>query len=88
LWYNESYTPIMKTAISLPDEVFDSAEVLAERLGLSRSELYAAAVRQYLDDHRFERVTEQLNIVYEKSGASLDPVLDQLQRESLLKDDW
>ena len=34
----------MKTAISIPDEVFRSAERLAQRLGVSRSELYAKAV--------------------------------------------
>jgi predicted DNA-binding protein len=43
-WYNQSYTLNMKTAISLPDEVFESAEQLAKRLGKSRSELYALAI--------------------------------------------
>ena len=42
----------MKTAISIPDETFEAAETLAGRLGLSRSELYATAVAEYLARHR------------------------------------
>jgi metal-responsive CopG/Arc/MetJ family transcriptional regulator len=38
----------MKTAISLPNDVFESADELAQRLGISRSELYATAVAEYL----------------------------------------
>ena len=51
----------MKTAISLPDDLFESADALAERLGLSRSELYATAVAEYLAKHRDEDVTGRLN---------------------------
>jgi hypothetical protein len=42
----------MRTVIPLPDEVFASAEVLAHRLGLSRGELYACAVREFVEAHR------------------------------------
>jgi len=42
----------MKTAISLPDSVFDEAEALAQQLGLSRSELYTKALRAYLKKDR------------------------------------
>ena len=41
----------MKTAISLPDDLFDSADELAQQLGVSRSELYARAVAEYLAKH-------------------------------------
>ena len=54
----------MKTAISLPDDLFESADALAERLGLSRSELYATAVAEYLAKHRDEDVTGRLNDVF------------------------
>jgi metal-responsive CopG/Arc/MetJ family transcriptional regulator len=40
----------MKTAISIPDQVFKSAEVLASRLGISRSELYAKAIEAYVSN--------------------------------------
>ena len=54
----------MKTAISIPDPVFEEAEALANRLGMSRSELYAKAVKSYLGEHRREGITEALNRVY------------------------
>jgi metal-responsive CopG/Arc/MetJ family transcriptional regulator len=54
----------MKTAISIPDPVFEAAERLAQRLGKSRSELYTTAIRDYLKEHRDEDVTERLNEIY------------------------
>jgi metal-responsive CopG/Arc/MetJ family transcriptional regulator len=39
----------MKTAISIPDLLFDEAEKLAQRLGMSRSELYAKALAAYIE---------------------------------------
>ncbi len=38
----------MKTAISIPDEIFDSADALAEEMGVSRSQLYATAVAEFV----------------------------------------
>lgn len=78
----------MKTAISIPDDLFVSAEHVARRLGLSRSELYATALREYLASHRFEDVTEQLNAVYEEEKSRLDPGLSRLQSRALSRDEW
>ncbi len=78
----------MKTAISIPDHVFDEAEKLAQRLGMSRSELYANAVSEYLREHRSEEVTEKLNEVYQQESSRLDPVSCALQFASLQKDEW
>ena len=64
----------MKTAISIPDHVFCEAEKLAQRLEMSRSELYATAVSEYLREHRCEEVTVKLNEVYQKESSTLDPV--------------
>lgn len=73
----------MKTAISIPDHVFASADELARRLGISRSELYTKAVIEMLARTRVDRVTEQLNQVYATEDSSLDPVLVRLQQDSL-----
>ena len=51
----------MKTAISLPDAIFQEAERLARRLKKSRSELYKEAVAEYVARHEPEAVTEALN---------------------------
>lgn len=51
----------MKTAVSIPDEVFEKAEAAAKRLKMSRSELYARAVDAYVDAHSADAVTESWN---------------------------
>lgn len=58
----------MKTAISVPDEVFKQAERLARRQGRSRSELYSAAVREYVARHAPDEVTAALDRVVEDLG--------------------
>ena len=88
-WYNLSYTSTMKTAISLPDELFQAADRLAKRLGLSRSELYQRALAKYLDGLNGATVTTELDKIYgaEEKGR-LDPALDHLQRAGLAREDW
>jgi hypothetical protein len=80
----------MKTAISIPDPVFEAAERLARRLGKSRSQLYSEAVAQYLEQHPSDAVTERLNDVLdtEPEADALDPVLDALQLEVLRRERW
>jgi predicted transcriptional regulator len=77
----------MKTAISLPDPVFRSADRLAARLGISRSELYCRAIKDLLARHDDDTVTEQLDAVYGGSGAAegLDTVLADLQSTTVVK---
>jgi metal-responsive CopG/Arc/MetJ family transcriptional regulator len=83
--YNFFYTIGMKTAISIPDTVYESAEKLGHRLGESRSELYTKAVRSYIEKHQDKRVTEKLNEVYSTEASKLDPVLADLQTQSWIK---
>jgi metal-responsive CopG/Arc/MetJ family transcriptional regulator len=80
----------MKTAVSLPDSLFEAADELARQLGKSRSQLYAEALRDYLERHRDENITRRLNEVYdaEPELAELDPVLAALQFGSLPKEEW
>jgi metal-responsive CopG/Arc/MetJ family transcriptional regulator len=78
----------MKTAISIPDEVFVAAEGLAERLGVSRSQLYSSAVAQFIAAHRSKGVTARLNAVYETESADLDPALMDLQNLSVPAEEW
>jgi metal-responsive CopG/Arc/MetJ family transcriptional regulator len=78
----------MKTAVSLPDELFDAADSLAKRLGVSRSELYASALEAYLRKYRDERITEALDLVYGEESSLLDPVLTALQNASVPRDEW
>jgi hypothetical protein len=75
----------MKTAISIPDGVFRSAEQLATRLGVSRSQLYSKAVTELLDKHRDDLVTACLNDIFGpgEEESSLDHESALLQHRSL-----
>lgn len=77
----------MKTAISVPDDVFEAAEDLAKELGVSRSQLYARAVAEYIAQHRDDKVTAKLNEVYSGVDARLDPILQELQHNSVRGDE-
>ena len=87
-WYNQSYTLFMKTAISIPDPIFEDAEELARRLGMSRSQLYATAVARFIDSYQEQAVTEKLNEIYAAATATVDPLLQNMQAQTLSDDDW
>ncbi|WNZ25550.1 hypothetical protein HJG54_23675 [Leptolyngbya sp. NK1-12] len=78
----------MKTAISLPDSVFEQAEILAQQLGLSRSELYTKALQAYLKKYNRDQILLKLNQVYAKESSDLDPVIAKMQFMSLPREDW
>ena len=78
----------MKTAISLPDDLFEAADALAERMGVSRSELYATAVAEYLAKHRGEDVTARLNELYSNESSGVDPKLRSAQARSVSSSEW
>jgi metal-responsive CopG/Arc/MetJ family transcriptional regulator len=78
----------MKTAISLPDDLFRSAEKEARRLRVSRSELYAKAIAAFLEKHNQDAITERLNQVYSRHSSELDPGLHRAQMRSLPKEKW
>jgi len=78
----------MKPSISIPNSIFEAAEKLARRFGISRSQLYANAVTEYLRLHQSDRVTEKLNEIYENESSELDPICHALQLSSLQKDEW
>ena len=86
-----SYSPLMKTIIFIRDEILEAAERTARALGVSRSELFATAVSDFLERHSRENVTERLNAVYaDDHGASaFDAGLQALQVASLpCEDTW
>lgn len=78
----------MKTAISLPDPIFEEAEELAKRLGMSRSQLYATAVSQFVEAYREEAITAALNELYATEDSAVDPVLQQLQALAWPYEEW
>jgi metal-responsive CopG/Arc/MetJ family transcriptional regulator len=78
----------MKTAVSIPDDLFRLAEAAARRLRVSRSKLYAIAVSEFLDRRKSGVVTERLNELYSRRPAKVDSAVHRAQLKSLDKDFW
>ena len=80
----------MKTAISLPDSLFEVAEQTAHYMGVNRSRLFVLALEDYIARHNGDMITEKLNEVYGKINKDeftkdLDIGLEPLR--NLTKDD-
>ena len=82
------YTPGMKTAVSIPDEVFHGAERLARRARKSRSRLYGDALREYLARHAPDEVTEAMNRAVAELGDATDPFVTAAARSTLESSEW
>jgi len=78
----------MKTAVSVPDDLFRLAETTARRLRVSRSALYAKAIAEFLERQHGNAITERLNEVYSRRPARVDSGLHRAQLKSLEKDAW
>jgi metal-responsive CopG/Arc/MetJ family transcriptional regulator len=80
----------VKTAISLPDSIFEEAERLAEQRGWSRSELYAKAIAAYVERERYFGVRERLDAVYAGSptDSAVERLLDDAQARSITNEKW
>lgn len=82
------YTLGMKTAVSLPDEVFDGAERLARRTKKSRSRLFSDALKEYIERHAPEEVTEAMNRACAEAGDLPDAFVSAAARRTLKRSEW
>ncbi len=78
----------MKTAISVPDDVFRLSEKLAKKLNLSRSAVFAMGVKRLGEEYDDEGITDNLNRVYSEHKAELDPTIVKMAALSLPKEEW
>ena len=78
----------MKTTISVSDELFERAETAAQRLNMSRSQLYATALSEYLARGEQQSTSDRLTAVYSAESSELDPVLHQMQIATLDPRQW
>jgi hypothetical protein len=74
----------MKTAISVPADVFQTSERLAKKLKISRSAVFAMGIKKLAEEYDDDEVTEY----YSKTKAELDPVIMQMAALSLSNDEW
>lgn len=82
------YTPGMKTAISLSDELSEAAERQARRTGKSRSQLYAEALEEYLVRHSPDEITEAMNRVVDALDEPIDLFGKAAARRTLDGIEW
>ena len=82
------YTHGMKTAVSIPDDVFEQVERLARRAKRSRSEVFSAALREYVARHAPDEVTEALNRAVDQVGQQPDEFVAKAARRILEKTEW
>lgn len=82
------YTFGMKTAVSLPDHLFQEAEQHARRTQKSRSQLYAEALEEYLARHAPDEVTERMNRAVAQVAAEHDRFPTTAARRVLERSEW
>jgi metal-responsive CopG/Arc/MetJ family transcriptional regulator len=78
----------MKTAISLPDEVFHQADQLARRNGVSRSQLVSDALREYVARHAPDEITDAMNRVVDAIGSAENQFAAAGARRLLKQTEW
>jgi metal-responsive CopG/Arc/MetJ family transcriptional regulator len=78
----------MKTAISIPDDVFEEAERLATELQTSRSQLYSRALREFVARHAPDRLTEAMNRVVDELGGDMEEFSRRTSRRVLEQVEW
>lgn len=78
----------MKTAVSIPDAIFERAELFAQRAKLSRSQLFSDALDEYLARHSGDEITEAMNRVIEATGETADPFTSVAAQRTLASVEW
>jgi predicted transcriptional regulator len=78
----------MKTAISIPDDLFRRADELAGQLGKSRSELYREALADYVARRDPKAVTSALNEIADELAADRHGFGEEASRRSLERTEW
>jgi predicted transcriptional regulator len=78
----------MKTAISVPNDIYEQAEELAQRTGRTRSEIYSSALRDYLAHQGPPSVTAAMDRALEEVEPAADPFLEAAARSTLANSEW
>lgn len=78
----------MKTAISIPDDIFADAERLARALKKSRSQLYSRAIKEFVSRHADDEVTEALDRICDEMSTSETEFSDSAAKHTLENTEW
>jgi metal-responsive CopG/Arc/MetJ family transcriptional regulator len=78
----------MRTVVSIPDELLAAADALAARLGMSRSEFFAAALADIIAKRAADDRTERLDALFATEDSALDPALRRAQAQAIGPEEW
>ena len=78
----------MKVAVSIPDRIFEAAELLAKQRNVPRSQIFAEALAAYLESRGSEAVTSKLNEIYGREVSAVENGLAQAQLDSISHEAW
>ncbi len=78
----------MKTAVSIPDDVYRRVDRLARRTRRSRSRLFSDALGEYLARHENDEITEAMNAAVAEVGQTGDPFVSAAASRILGRTDW
>jgi antitoxin MazE6 len=82
------YTFGMKTAISIPDDLFRRADELASRMGKSRSEVYRDALADYVARRDPAAVTRALDEIADELSDNEREFTAVVARRTLAQSEW
>jgi metal-responsive CopG/Arc/MetJ family transcriptional regulator len=78
----------MKTAVSIPDDVFEKVERLARRAKRSRSEVYSAALAEYVARHEPDEITEAMDRIVQEIGDAENDFVAAAGHRILESTEW
>jgi metal-responsive CopG/Arc/MetJ family transcriptional regulator len=78
----------MKTAISIEDDIFNEAEQTAKEMGLSRSKFYSKAILEYIQNHKYDAVTDTYNEIYSSTAHQEDIEIEQANFDLFNREEW
>lgn len=84
----DAYAGRMKIIISIPDHVIAAADALAVRIGVSRDDLHATAIAEFLAGNGASEVTTRFDAPYSREPSAPDPGIRQAQGRSIRHERW
>lgn len=78
----------MKTAISIEDDIFNEAEQTAKEMGLSRSRFYSKAILEFIQNHKYDAVTDTYNEIYSSTSHHKDIEIEQANFDLFNREEW
>jgi hypothetical protein len=79
----------MKTAVSIPDRIYEAAEQYARRRRIPRSQVYAEALARFMAEQESDQdLTAELNRVCQDVDTGLDDFGKAAARRALARPDW